>query len=152
MSIKHPSPPAGVVIPSVAEALLLDDLVAVRWDGAHYFLFDGDVTPSLGDTTATYLTHQVTWPQIENPVAEGWGSASIGSDSHAVVTGPALSWTFNSSAGDKTIGGAFALDGSGNLLAAELILNGPVVLTTPGQVLPYTPSLSLSSLYGSDTV
>ena len=152
MSIEHPTAPPGLVIPTVAEVLLLEDLVAVRWEGAHYFLLDGDVTPTLGDTTSTYLTHQVTWPGIDNPVATGWSSASIGSDSHAVVTGPSLGWTFDGSDGPRTIGGAFALDSSGNLLGAELVLNGPVTLTATGQVLPYTPQITLSSLYGADTI
>jgi hypothetical protein len=144
--------PLGLVVPSVAEVVLLEILVTMAYEGSHYYLFDGSVTPTLGDTSTTYLTHQVTWPGISNPTASGWGSVSIGSDSHAVVAGPSLNWTFSAAAGNQTVGGAFSLNAAGELLGAELILNGPVVLTATGQVLPYTPQVRLSSIYGSDTV
>jgi hypothetical protein len=139
--------PAGLVIPQVSELLLLNVLVAAEWDGSRWYLFDGSVTPGLGDTTATYLTHQVTWPGILNPTGVMFGSASIGSDSHAVAVAPEIGWEFNAAAGDKTIGGTFALDVAGNLLGAQIVLTGPVVLTTTGQVLPFVPQVSLSSLY-----
>ena len=110
-------PPAGLVLPYVAQLLLLNDLVAARYAGSLWYLFDGSITPGLGDTTTTYLVHQVTWPGIANPTATTWGAVSIGSDSSAVSIGPQIGWTFNDGAGDKTIGGAFALDTAGNLLA-----------------------------------
>ena len=147
MSLKHPQPPAGLVIPEVSQLLLLDTLTAHEWDGSRWYLFDGSLTPGLGDTTATYLVHQVTWPGIDNPTGVVFGSASIGSDSMAVATAPTIAWVFDDTAGDRTIGGTFALDLGGNLLGAQLILTGPLILSVTAQTLTFTPALSLSSLY-----
>ena len=68
--------------------------------------------------------------------------------------GPPLAWTFNAADGDRTIGGAYALDVNGNLLGAELIITGPVILTATGEVLPFTPQVSLGGSchhWGHDT-
>jgi hypothetical protein len=147
MSLLHPSPPLGLVWPQVYQILQLNQAVAAHWEGSLWLLADGSYTPGIGDTTSTVFPHQVTWPGIVNPIADGWGNASIGADSYAVSQGPALEWTFNAASGDKTIGGVFALDTAGNLLGGQLVLNGPVVMSVTGQVLPFTPQVALSTIY-----
>lgn len=149
---KPPRPPLGLVIPRVGELVLLDALVGAEWEGATYRLFDGSVTPGLGDDTYTYASHEVAWNGYGPQTATGWGSASIGSDSYAVALGPQLSWTYHDAYGPVVVGGAWAQDSSGNLLGAELILNGPVTLTIEGSILPYQPQVSLRSVYGHDSV
>lgn len=147
MSQRHPGPPLGLVVPRVAELTLLDALVAAEWEGCFVRLLDGSVTPGLGDTTYTYLQHTPSWPGYGPQVATGWGSASIGTDSYAVVSGPAVSWTFNAAYGPIVVGGVWITDTAGALLGAELIPTGPVTLIVTGQVLPYQPQVSLRSVY-----
>ena len=145
------NPPAGVVVPLAAEPALLDAIVAEVFEGAVYRLFDGHVTPGLNSDSYSYSQHEVTWPGYGPISATGWGSASIGADSYAVAVGPALGWTFHTGLGDVTVGGAWATDAAGNVIGGELVVNGPVVLSVDGSILPYTPVLSLRGVYGSDS-
>ena len=147
MSIKHPTPPAGLVLPWVSQQLILNALAAGPLAGAQVDLFNGSYTPSLSDDTVSAVVHQVVWPGYTSAFVGAWGSASIGADSVAVITAPTLTWRFNAAAGSVTVGGIFARSASGQLLWEELIPAGNVTLGTTGLILSYIPQVTLTSLY-----
>jgi hypothetical protein len=132
-------------------AAQLDQLELVRLQrlqGGYICLFGGAVTPGLGDTTATYLPLEASFPGYSRQVCNAWGSSSINSDSVAQTAENAHTWTATSyTRPTQTIAGAFYLGSDSVLLWAELLPGGPVAITNVGDAVGYQPVYTLGSVY-----
>lgn len=129
---------------------LLDSLnaLASNWFGNRFFgLFENELTITPFTTIAEI--QPCTFPGYSGLQSVlGW-NAPVLSGEFAVITALPLAWVRGAGGGPGSVVGYYVVDSSGVLRWAEVNPAGVTLLVTAGQVYPLTPSLSLSSRWGS---
>jgi hypothetical protein len=115
----------------------LQTLVDHRLNSETICLYKGSHTPGAGDSTFNYLGVEGNFGGYQRfPLT--FNAAVLTSDKAALTKSQIVAWQSTSTVNmPQTIGGVFALDSTGAVAWAELLPNGPVVMTEVGQVIPY---------------
>jgi hypothetical protein len=138
------TPPIGqVVIPRSEWLTLLEDLIGARLSSDTLCLYTGAHTPGLGDGTFSYLPHEANFGGYARVPLTTWTSPALNADSIAATTAATATFAATGSGLPITITGVFGLDSLGDIAFAQILPSGPITLTRAGQVVQYTPTLTL---------
>jgi len=112
-------------------------------EGGELCLYQNNFTPIdtmvIGDLTEADFDGYARIPLT------GWSAPALNGDFKAQTDLPAQIFTMTGSTTPNDIYGVFVVDGSGNLLYAELDPSGPVTMDTDGQFYGYVPRFTNES-------
>jgi len=125
-------------VPDVGENLILEMIVnKTAASNLTVKLYQNNITPSDTDTAATYTVANFTGYADAGLTAATWGAASGGT----ITYGAQLSFTC-SGASSNSIYGYYIVNAGGTLLYSERDASAPFTITTSGDAVKLTPTIS----------
>jgi hypothetical protein len=129
----------SLLVQRVGQLTILQALIASKLTGSSLHLYQGSYTPTLGDTTTTYLSREAFFGGYDSIGLTSWSDPYLNSDSIAETDEVLRTWITNGANLPQVIGGVFVLDAEANLLYSEANPLGDVTLSASGQSFSYLP-------------
>lgn len=127
----------SVIVPRPSTLAFLNAVIAALLNGASLCLYNTNHTPTPTDTASTFNAIEATFGGYARITLNSWSAAFLNASNAAETDELVRVFTATGAGLPQSIFGVYVLDAGGNLLYAELIPTGPVVLSAAGQHFAY---------------